>query len=162
SDRNLYLASMQLVQQAWEEGAMDRVRDLLERQRPEWTGGTDYRGFEWHYWWRCLHTDLHTILAGTYSTSAACSPDGKFLARSTHHGVTIGAGGPGREARSIPIYPSPWPHHVAYSRAGQRLAVTSLGSLKLFDPQTGAEKLAVPLGPAHEVRGPAFRPDGAR
>jgi hypothetical protein len=44
---------MNLVQSVWEARRYDRVRHLLEQQRPK-AGESDLRGWEWHYWRRRL------------------------------------------------------------------------------------------------------------
>jgi hypothetical protein len=100
SDRSLYQVSMQLAQQAWEEGTIDRLRDLLERQRPERTGGVDLRGFEWHYWWGRLHTDLLTLNTPPGSGALACSPDGRYLVGGTVGQVTVWDATTGKEVWS--------------------------------------------------------------
>lgn len=64
AERRLYLARMNLGSRAWEEGQVVRVLELLDKTRPEGTGGIDLRGFEWHYLWRCCHEhDLRVIQA---------------------------------------------------------------------------------------------------
>jgi len=55
SKRHLYVTSMNLIPPAWEVGNVKRIKQLLDSQRPESTGGTDFRGFEWYYWWRQCH-----------------------------------------------------------------------------------------------------------
>jgi eukaryotic-like serine/threonine-protein kinase len=83
--RRLYISDMRLVQQAWEQRAYDRANELLDGQRPENTGGTDLRHFEWYYWRRCLDFPLHTftvcdINAGGIAYDLAVSQDGGLLA----------------------------------------------------------------------------------
>ena len=42
---DLYVANMNLVQQAWEQNNISRLRQLLEA-----TKDSPYGGFEWYYW----------------------------------------------------------------------------------------------------------------
>ena len=88
SDRRLYISDMRLAQRAWEDTQIDRLRELLEGQRPERTGGEDLRGFEWHYWWRLCHSELLTLRGHTGTvTSVAFSPDGKQVASGSAEGT---------------------------------------------------------------------------
>jgi WD domain, G-beta repeat len=82
-----YISDLRLVQRAWEENQVGLVHELLEGQRPEKTGGLDLRNFEWHYWWRTSHNELHSIQAHTGISgvtfvveAVAFSPDGRRLA----------------------------------------------------------------------------------
>src|SRR5262249_4270737 len=50
ASKNLYISDMRLVPAFWESGQADLARELLERHRPERTGGVDWRHFEWYYW----------------------------------------------------------------------------------------------------------------
>jgi WD40 repeat protein/tRNA A-37 threonylcarbamoyl transferase component Bud32 len=77
-----YIADLRLVQRSYEDSLLDRVRDLLDGQRPDRTGGVDLRGFEWHYWWRLSHADLRTLPLPPAVRTVAFSPDGKWLAAS--------------------------------------------------------------------------------
>src|SRR5262249_5128061 len=78
----LYAADMNLAHNAWEDSAIGRVLELLERHRPK-PGETDLRGFEWYYLDGLCHADLLTLEASTgWIYSVAFSPDGKRLASS--------------------------------------------------------------------------------
>ncbi len=52
AEQNLYVAHMNLVQQAMQESDMQRARDYLSRHLPpeHGTDDQDLRGFEWYYW----------------------------------------------------------------------------------------------------------------
>jgi WD40 repeat protein/tRNA A-37 threonylcarbamoyl transferase component Bud32 len=78
--QRLYISDMRLAQQMWQQGRYDRVRELLDGQRPEHTGGKDLRHFEWYYWQRCLDFPLRTITLGGTPYDLAVSPDGRHLA----------------------------------------------------------------------------------
>lgn len=79
--RNLYVAQMNLVQRAWDDIEMARVRDLLSSQMPSTPHQPDFRGPEWHYWDRLAHREL-AILGGHAggTTCVAFLPDGRRLA----------------------------------------------------------------------------------
>jgi WD40 repeat protein len=62
--RTLYVAEMNLAQQAWETNNIARLRELLDRQRPD-RGQEDLRGWEWRYWERLSHGPDRTHLAHT-------------------------------------------------------------------------------------------------
>jgi WD40 repeat protein/tetratricopeptide (TPR) repeat protein/tRNA A-37 threonylcarbamoyl transferase component Bud32 len=171
-----YTSNLRLVQRAWEENQIDLVHELLEGQRPEKTGGEDLRNFEWHYWWRASHSELHTIPAHTgvsgvtsVVNDVAFSPDGRRLA-------SCGGYKPGEvkvwdtvtgevvltlrgHADSV--------EGVAFSPDGRRLASSGgklapkQGEVKVWDAVTGKEMLTLG-GHTGLVRSAAFSPDGRR
>ena len=54
--RYLYVANMNLAQQAWEQNNIGRLRQLLEE-----TQESPDRGFEWYYWQRQTHLAVKTL-----------------------------------------------------------------------------------------------------
>src|SRR5207247_8843916 len=58
--RSLYAAHVNLAMQAWDEGHVSRVRDLLAQHVPR-RGEEDLRSFEWYYLWRLAHGDWMTL-----------------------------------------------------------------------------------------------------
>jgi eukaryotic-like serine/threonine-protein kinase len=79
--RNQYVAEMNLVQRAWRDVEMARVRSLLRAQAPQSDSDTDFRGPEWHYWNRLANDDLATIPSEIGGEPClALSPDGHFVA----------------------------------------------------------------------------------
>src|SRR5262245_5780200 len=172
AEQNLYLAHMQLAQRAWDEGAPDRLRDLLERWRPERTGGLDLRGFEWHYWRRCLHSDLLTIPTGNSNTAVAASPDGRHLiSGGGSPGLKVWDAATGQEVRTLPA--GRRVSAVACSGDGQRLAGAASGDVdaggrtrpgfvKVWDDATGHETLTIPLGAGPTAKHLTFSPDRKR
>jgi len=56
AQRNLYVANMNLAQQAWEQNNVGRVRQLLQE-----TETYPDRGFEWYCWQRQAHLELKTL-----------------------------------------------------------------------------------------------------
>jgi hypothetical protein len=77
--RLLYVAHMNLAQQAWEDAYVGRVEELLESHLPH-PGDEDLRGFEWYYLWRLSHIFSSTLDHNDAIYSVAFSPDGKRLA----------------------------------------------------------------------------------
>jgi WD40 repeat protein/serine/threonine protein kinase len=77
---NLYFAHIQLAQQDWQTGQINRMHELLDAHRPA-AGERDLRGWEWYYLLSLCHRDRRTLRghsAGVLSVSQ--SPDGKQLA----------------------------------------------------------------------------------
>jgi WD40 repeat protein/serine/threonine protein kinase len=150
----LYAAHMNLAQQAWEGGATERVRELLELQRPK-RGESDLRNFEWRYLYRLSHADLLTLKHPAPVASVVFSPDGKRL---------VSAGG-GR-ARVAKVWDAQTGQelltlkeageNVAYSPDGKRLATAAGANVKVLDALTGKD-LVVTKFPGISV---AYSPDG--
>ncbi|HEX8091277.1 MAG TPA: hypothetical protein VF762_20645 [Blastocatellia bacterium] len=74
----LYVAQMNIAEQAWETTNMARMRDLVESQLPR-DGEEDLRGFEWYYLRRLYHhnSELFTLRHGAKVWVVAFSPDGR-------------------------------------------------------------------------------------
>jgi hypothetical protein len=97
--RHLYLAQMQIALRAYDEGEVDWLRDLLNRQQPARTGGDDLRGFEWYYLWRLSRAELLALRQHAGSVyGVAFSPDGRRLFRPD--GAGLGRGQRTRGART--------------------------------------------------------------
>jgi len=60
AERSLYVANMNLAQQAWEQNNVGRVRQLLDE-----TATYPHRGFEWYYWQRQTHLEIKTLRGHT-------------------------------------------------------------------------------------------------
>ncbi len=77
--RELYIADMLQVRQAYEDGTIDRVQELLDKYIPL-EDQTDLRGFEWYYWWQAAHLDVQRIRSANPRSALAVSPDRKWAA----------------------------------------------------------------------------------
>jgi sugar lactone lactonase YvrE len=167
SDRRRYNADMRLAQQAWEDAHLDRLRELLDGQRPEHTGGEDLRGFEWFYWRRLGQTDHLTIKdhAG-WVNAVAFSPEGQRLASaSLDNTVRIWDTGTGRAVRTLKGHTQNV-LAVAFNPDGKRLASASMdGTVRLWDADSGRQ-VGIIKSQAQPGQGGvnsvAFSPDGKR
>lgn len=85
--RYLYDGNLQLVQQAWEHGAVFRARELLDRHTPS-ADETDLRSFGWYYYDNlCRQSEESPLLAhDDIVTSIDFSPDGSRIATGCNDG----------------------------------------------------------------------------
>ena len=73
--RQLYVATMNLVQAAWEQNNLPHMRKLLDE-----TAAAPERGFEWYFWQRHLHLESQTLREHAEPVLAvAYSPDGQRI-----------------------------------------------------------------------------------
>jgi WD40 repeat protein/tRNA A-37 threonylcarbamoyl transferase component Bud32 len=80
--RLLYLADMNLAQQAWEQDNVSRLGELLTE-----TQAFPDRGFEWYYWQRQTHLALVTLRAqGSPITCLGFSHDGQRILAGSYDG----------------------------------------------------------------------------
>jgi len=80
SRRHLYIAHMNLAQNAWESARAGTVFEMLGRYRLP-SHGHDPRGFEWYYWDRLCHTELRTLEGHVVWVPKVCfSRDGRWIA----------------------------------------------------------------------------------
>ena len=137
--RHLYVAHMNLAQQAWEQSNLGRLRSLLGHWRPE-PGQEDLRGFEWYYWWRLAHgyrADLH--VSATPVKTVAYSPDGATLATGSIDGVVRLFDAGTRRLKAELRGHTDFVWSVAFSPDGTTLASGSWDrTVRLWDVATGA------------------------
>jgi WD40 repeat protein len=170
--RHLYVAHMNQAHQAWKDGQIRRLTDLLDSQTPQHTAGQDFRHFEWYYL-RRLPATGHGVLAGRraqISCLATC-PESERIAAGTFSSdeakddaeLRLWDVGSGKVVRSF-NEPCRLVIAVALSSDGSRLA--SLGLLRehgpvlrVWDTSDGRELLRRPLKD-HFGRGLAFSPGG--
>ena len=74
-EHQLYVASMNLAQAAWEQNNLTQLRELLDK-----TAAAPERGFEWYFWQRHLHLEAQTLRGHSKPVLAvAYSPDGQRI-----------------------------------------------------------------------------------
>jgi WD40 repeat protein/tRNA A-37 threonylcarbamoyl transferase component Bud32 len=118
--RYLYVAHMNLAQQAADRNAMGRVRELLERHTPA-PGREDRRGFEWGHLWALSHQDSEHWEVGVPLGCMAYSPDGATLvAAGSDQQIRVWDVAGGRERAVLPA--GQVVCCLAYSRDGKLLA----------------------------------------
>jgi WD40 repeat protein len=165
----LYLADMNLAQQAWEQGDAQRCLDLLEKHRPA-AGADDPRSFEWAYLWRLCHSNRQTLRAHPVRAHAvAFAADGAVLATGGDGPLEDGkpAGlvklwdpATGKEGITLKGHRTPV-LAVAFAASGHLLASAGRdGLIKVWDAQSGKElrTLGGSLGTIYSL---AFSPNGS-
>jgi WD40 repeat protein len=159
--RLLYVANMNLAQQAWERPNVRRLSELLNSQLPK-TGEEDLRGFEWHYLWRLSHSELLTLMGHKGSvTSVVFSSDGRHIVTGSHdHTAKIWDAVTGKEILTLKGHESEV-SSVAISLNGTRIVTGSAHTVKVWDAVTGRDILTL-KGQKGPVSSVAFSPDGTR
>lgn len=159
AEQREYLATMRLAQLIWNQGDLDRLRQLLKEQIPINRGQQDRRGFEWYYWNRLAHQITRTYTGHEHIVYClAISPDGKQIASGASGGIIkIWTPSTGADVHTLksngPV------RCIAYSPKGERLAAgSSDGSLHVWSTKTwkriwGANKLK-------DVKDVVFDPKG--
>jgi WD40 repeat protein/serine/threonine protein kinase len=153
-----YAASVNLMQLAWDNSEMDRLHTLLAE-----TEVYPHRGFEWYYWQRLCHLQLHTFIGHRAPlTSVAWSPDGKFLATGSADGTAkIWPASGGRELLTLRGHSS-GVTSLSWSPDGRRLATASLdGTAKVWERADGRQRFSLN---EHEgrVTSVSWSPDGKK
>ena len=159
---NLYVAHMNLAQQAWESANVGRVREFLDLYRQPGPRANDPRGWEWYYQDRLCQQDLRTFKGHLAEVNCvAFSPDGSHLASaSTDKTVKLWDVATGNIIRSLTH--QDYVLSVAFSPDGALLASASTDrTLKLWDVVTGKEMRSF-KGTSSDSLCVTFSPDGAR
>jgi WD40 repeat protein len=157
--RRLYIADMRMAQRAWEETQLSRLLELLDGQRPEQTGGADYRGFEWYYWQRLCNPELRSLQGHTAAVgSMAFSPDGRRLAAvGQDHVVRFWDLATNQEVLAFQGRDSPV-SSLAFSSDGTRVATADKKLASVWDATNGRETLR--LETTHAVNWVCVTPQG--
>ncbi len=153
----LYVANMNLAQQAWEQNNLERVRQLLKD-----TAIYPARGFEWYYWQRETHLELKTLRGHRAPIrSVAFSPDGqRIITGSEDLTAKVWDAGSGKELFSF-NGDSYEVRSVAFSPDGQRIVTGGRDNTKVRDASSGKEVLIL-KGDSGGIWSVAFSPDGQR
>jgi WD40 repeat protein/serine/threonine protein kinase len=157
--RLYYAASMRLVQVAWENQGILRVKKALAE-----TAEFSERGFEWDYWQRLSHTE-HLTLVGHQGgvTAVAFAPDGQRLVTGGTDGTArIWDATRGQELVALRGHQSSV-MAVAFAPGGRWLVTGSTdGTARIWDAAEGRELRTLQgqsIGPVWAV---AVTPDGKR
>ncbi len=156
----LYVADMRQAKEAWDDGDLPRLAELLERQRPA-EGETDRRGFEW-YWLRwCLGTRVGTLKAHAGGLlCAAVSPDDRFLVTADRKGAVKVWDLASRQPITALAGHTNEVQRAVFSPDGRTLATCSTDrTIRLWDVATWAERACL-RGHLKSVRSIAIAPDG--
>lgn len=163
ADRNrrlLYVADMNVAQQAWEAGNVERVMELLTRHRPQ-PDQEDLRGFQWYCLRRLCKRSLNTktLPHGGPVWGIALSPDGRILASVAYDNpVRLWDVETGLLSRKLdePGYGT----SVAFSSDGRTLATSTSveKKIKVWDLTTGENTFTLPIDTVMFCM--EFSPDG--
>jgi WD40 repeat protein/serine/threonine protein kinase len=154
----LYMADMNLAQQAWEQNNIG----LLEQHLEETQAFPD-RGFEWYYWQREAHLALKTLRGHRQTVmSAAFSPDGqRIVTGSWDQTAMVWEAASGRELLTLKGHRAAI-YSVAFSPDGQRIVTGSEDqTARLWEAASGRELLTL-KGHRGGIYSVAFSPDGQR
>jgi WD40 repeat protein/tRNA A-37 threonylcarbamoyl transferase component Bud32 len=159
--RLAYAPDMRMAHEAWGQGNLDRVRQLLARYAPA-EGKEDLRTFAWYYFHRLAHWPEPQVLRG-HEGDVYCvvyRPDGKELATAGKDGtVRLWDAITGEPRRVLRVSQSEV-NSVAYTPDGATLATAADdGLVKLWNCASGKE-LGVVSRHNGEAGAVAFSPDG--
>jgi eukaryotic-like serine/threonine-protein kinase len=134
--RLLYAADMRQAGQDLVDRNLERARELVERYRahsdPLWDD--HWRGFEWYFLWKALHTEQAKLQNQATATELVITPDGKKLFIASRNGkIEIWDVGASRMEGVFANLEEPI-LGLALSRDGKRLAAGGEGGLtKIWD-----------------------------
>ncbi|MFV1966267.1 MAG: protein kinase [Pirellulaceae bacterium] len=153
----LYVSDVNSAYHAWEEGNIDRVRELLDRHVPQ-PGEEELRGFEWRYLWGEYQRAVTVVtLRHGEIYSVAFSPDSATIASASYDkGVKLWDVATQAELRTLQHENSVC---IVFSPDGNILACGSVDhTVRLWDVATGNLIATLPHNQA--VASVAFSPDG--
>jgi WD40 repeat protein/serine/threonine protein kinase len=159
--RYYYAAQMNLIQREWSANEVDNLRRRLELTKPEFTGGEDLRGFEWHYWNRAAHMDVLTIVADSGLEAVSFSEDGKRILTACGSTLSIWDAESGMKLKTMTDADSDI-LCAAFNHDATRIVSGNIdGAVKLWDAATGKE-LTTFAGHERAVISVAINHDGTQ
>ena len=144
AERYLYVANMNLAQEAWTQKDNGRLQHLLDE-----TIAYPEKRFEWYYWQRQAHRAVKTLRGHTDRVfGVAFSPDGdRIVTASGDHTATVWEVATGRRLFTLRGHGT-WVHSAIFSPDDQRILTTSWdGTAKIWDSHGGEELFTL----AHKV-----------
>jgi WD40 repeat protein/energy-coupling factor transporter ATP-binding protein EcfA2 len=162
----LYAADINLAQQSFGLGDVERAQELLDTFLPK-PEQKELRGFEWYYLWQLYHKERETLEAHSEAVaSVAYSPDGRSIATASVDGKVVVWDAVSRRETATPnwgAHPVNAVNAIAYSPDSRWLAIAAGdNTIRLWDrnaPHAEASVLHGATTPLHAV---AFSPDGRR
>jgi WD40 repeat protein len=156
----VYVADVRLAKEAWDNGDLPHLAELLDRQRPA-DGEPDRRGFEWHWLKWCLGTRIGTLKAHDGGLlCAAVSPDDRFLVTTDRKGAVKVWNLASRQMITALTGHTKEVQRAVFSPDGQILATCSTDkTVRLWDVATWTQRACL-RGHVMTVRSIAFSPDG--
>ncbi len=145
--RIAYNAHMNLGQQAWNEGGIHFLHEILERYLPE-PDQADLRSFEWYYWWQQSHGYSKKItVPGKHVSAIVFSPNEKTIVTAGDDGrIRIWDIGSGK-LQSTLAGPTQASNCLAFSPDGKTLASGGPEqAVQLWDFASGQPKPSL-IGP---------------
>jgi WD40 repeat protein len=167
-----YITGIGLAQRAWDEGSVDRARELL-KEVPKEAAGEDLRGFEWYYLSRLFRPDEQTLIVNSQKTDYLASPvevamssNGRLVATGSREGIfKVWQRATGKELFSIKAHDLLF--SVVFSPDGAQIATVGSNwaeeksTIKIWDVQNGQLRLSL-NGHGWDCRGVAWSPDSKR
>jgi WD40 repeat protein len=151
----LYVARINLAQQAWNNNNVERTLELIGRIDD--SSEDDLRGFEWRYLWHLCNGELAKFAQSNPIWSVAISPGGRLLATGGNDRVcAIWDLANGQKIESLDAQGNIW--SVAFSPDGRMVAAgVEDGRVKIWDVITWRQIASIK---AHDgaVRAVAFSP----
>lgn len=154
----LYVADMNLIQAAWEQNNVGRMRRLLDE-----TASAPQRGFEWYYWQRQMHLELRALRGHTGPILAvAYSPDGRrIVTGSADKTARVWDAETGQESFPLEGHTASV-RSVGFSKDGQWIVTGSWDrTVRVWEAATGRPLRSI-VANEKEVFSVAFSPDGQR
>ncbi|HEV8177077.1 MAG TPA: adenylate/guanylate cyclase domain-containing protein [Gemmatimonadales bacterium] len=138
-EERLYAADMIEARRSWEDGNLQRTRDLLEAHRPRGEQ-EDRRGFEWRYLWRlCRGDERFTLRGHTGWVAVDFSPDGKALLSFSGDGTVKRWNLASRQVTATIKWPSSEPSWSMLLRLGRLATMRQDGRVRVRDLASGRE-----------------------
>jgi WD40 repeat protein len=151
-----YVSNLRLAQRIWGDGRVGRLREILDGQRPERTGGVDLHGFEWYYWHNLCHGALRTLEGRSQVVeSIAFGADGRIASTSGREICVWNA----TYDRPLWTLDGIWGRQVLFSCDGRRLIALAPEGARVLDANNGQAVASVGEPTSSDSR-VAVSPDG--